>query len=86
MGMAKLRRMLSRLPVSSSNLQRNNAMRTKITVAWAHTVELSVEPEKMTNAAYVEAVKMMALEQASKDVNLKEGMVTDCEDFPEIAE
>lgn len=61
-------------------------MKTKMTVSWCHTVEVEVDPAQMNDSAYVEQVKQQAEEQARKDMNLMDSLVTDCEDFPDISD
>lgn len=63
-------------------------MKTRITVSWAHTVEIEVDPVLMAagDSAYIEKIKQEAEAQARKDLNLHDSLVTDCEDFPDIAD
>lgn len=61
-------------------------MKTRITVGWAYTVEVDVDPARVNDEAYRNEIRGEALEQASGNMSLKDGMITDCEDFPDLAE
>jgi hypothetical protein len=61
-------------------------MKTKITVAWSLTLDVEVDSTKMNDEAYLDKVRNEAVERAGSQINWKDGMVTDCEDFPQISE
>ena len=61
-------------------------MKTRMTVAWCYTLDVEVDPSKMKDDAYVDKIKSDAITQAGKDMDLTDGLVTDCEDFPDIAD
>jgi hypothetical protein len=61
-------------------------MKTNITVSWATTVEVDVDPSLLNNEIYMDEVRNEAVKLAWSNVNWKDGVVTDCEDFPQLAE
>lgn len=60
--------------------------RTRLTVAWSRTIDVDVDPDQMGNPDYISKIQNKAVEDAAADINWREGMVTDCEDFPELVE
>ena len=69
-------------------------MKTLVTVAWAVKVAVEVEPEKLKglhngglgDPAYIEQIQIKAITEAYKSVQMRDGIVADCEDFPQLAE
>jgi DNA-binding protein YbaB len=61
-------------------------MKTKITVAWCNTVEVDVDETQLDDEEYLDDVRNKAVSEASTNIRWKDGVVTDCEDFPELAE
>ena len=61
-------------------------MKTRITVAWAITVEIEVDPTKVNSQIYLEEVRHEAEKVARENLDLSDGMVTDCEEFPQLLE
>jgi hypothetical protein len=68
-------------------------MKTKVTVMWAQTLEIEVDKDildDLSNTTLREEViaqyRNIAISQAAKNINWKDGIVTDCEDFPDLIE
>jgi len=67
-------------------------MKTLVTVSWTVTVAVDVDPEKMAkirdnpNLCYREQIQTKAIAEAYKALQRGDGTVTDCEDFPQLAE
>jgi len=63
-------------------------MKTFVTVAWAVTVAVEVDPQKMEDENYINEVRYEArsLAASSLVLNLHDSMITDCEDFSQLVE
>ena len=61
-------------------------MKTHITVAWCNTIEVEVDETQLDSDKYLDDVRNKAVAEASNNINWREGLVTDCEDFPELVE
>ncbi len=61
-------------------------MKTKITVGWIGTMEIEVDPSRMDDPDYREEIQAKAHQDAFELVRAKEGMITDCEAFPQLLE
>ena len=65
-------------------------MKTFVTVAWAVTVAVDVDPEKMESGDEVYMYELRyearSLAASSLVLNLHDSMITDCEDFPQLVE
>ena len=53
---------------------------------WSRTVEIDVETDLLDNREYVADRQFEAVKAAGDDLSWKEGVVTDCEEFPQLAE
>jgi hypothetical protein len=69
-------------------INRMAIMKTNITVSWARVVEVDVDPALLIlkGDEYMDEVRNKAVEAAGAEINWKDGIVTDCEDFPQLAE
>ncbi len=61
-------------------------MLTKMTVSWAYTIMVDVDSEKASDRDYIVDIQIKAAKQAVELVQWKDGMVTDCEVFPQMVE
>jgi len=61
-------------------------MLTKITVSWAYTVGIEVDPKKIEESNYILEIQTRAAQEAVQHVRWKDGMVTNCEAFPQLLE
>ena len=61
-------------------------MKTLVTVAWAVTVEVEIDPVEINDPKYAEQIQIKAIMEAHKSLQMRDGMVTDCEDFPQLVE
>jgi len=61
-------------------------MKTLITVSWAVTTKVEVDPLLMSADAYREKIQHIATVRAAEGLNWKDGIVTDCEAFPSLVE
>lgn len=63
-------------------------MKTLVTVCWANTVEIEVDPVLLAagDEKHQDECRTKAIKEAWLNVNEKDGMVTDCESFPDLAE
>jgi hypothetical protein len=60
--------------------------KTLITVGCAITLQVEVDESRLNDPDYVATIQKKACEEAGKEFNWKDLIVTDCEDFPELAE
>ena len=61
-------------------------MLTNITVSWACTVGIEVDPKNMEDPEYILEIQTKAAQEAVQRVRWKDGMVTKCEAFPRLLE
>jgi len=61
-------------------------MKTLVTVAWAVTVAVEIDPVEINDPKYAEQIQIKAIMEAHKSLQMRDGMVTDCEDFPQLVE
>jgi len=61
-------------------------MKTLVTVAWAVTVSVDIDSEKANDEVYLDKVRNEATSLAGDSVNWKDGIITDCENFPQLVE
>lgn len=61
-------------------------MKTNITVGWAMTVEMDVDPSLLNDETYKDKVRNEAVKLAGGEINWQDGIVTDCEDFSQLVE
>ena len=61
-------------------------MKTLVTICWSYTVETEVDPDKMEDRDYLDKIRSKVIKEAGINLNRRDGIVTDCEDFPELAE
>jgi hypothetical protein len=61
-------------------------MKTLITVCWSVVVSADVDPARIDDPKYQDDVRNKAVKYAGECLNQKDGIVTDCEDFPQLAE
>ena len=61
-------------------------MKTLITVGWARTVEVDVDPDRLKDENYVTEIQNKATELAGAELNWKDGQITDSDPFPELIE
>lgn len=59
---------------------------TFITVSWSRTIKMEVDEKLIHNQNYKEEIQAAAVKCASECVELSDGMVVDCEDFPSLIE
>lgn len=59
---------------------------TRLTVSWSRTLEVEIDPDKIDDPGYIASIQNKAVEDAAADFNWKDGVVTDCEDYPEFVE
>ncbi len=58
-----------------------------VTVAWSRTIEVEIDTDKVNDESYLDSVREKATNEAEKHVlQDEEGIVTDCEDCPELME
>ena len=61
-------------------------MKILMTVVWARRVEVDVYPERLNDENYVTEIQNKATELACADLDLKDGIISDCEQFPQLVE
>lgn len=61
-------------------------MKTLVTCSWAVTVQIDVDESRLNDKGYILELQDKAVEEAGANLYARDGMVTDCEDFPELVE
>ena len=61
-------------------------MKILMTVVWARRVEVDVYPERLNDENYVTEIQNKATELAGADLDWKDGIISDCEQFPQLVE
>jgi hypothetical protein len=61
-------------------------MKTNITVVWSWTTEVEVDPSRLDDPVYCDQIRIKAITDCYAGIHLKDGIVADCEDFPDLAE
>jgi hypothetical protein len=68
-------------------------MKIKVTVMWAQTLEIEVDKKILYDLSdttlrekVIAQYRIAAINQAAENINWKDGIITDCEDFPDLIE
>jgi len=78
---------LSKLgPVTPSKITQLSNIEHKIFRLYSAQVEVEVDEARVNDESYLDTVRNEAVTDAAANISWRDGIVTDCEDFPELGE
>lgn len=58
----------------------------QVTVSFSQTVEIQVDESRLNDQEYLAESRDLAVAEAACEINWRSGVVSDCEDAPELVE